>query len=135
VASVKNLKTYYIETVFGTIIHEKMKLNRKSPLVFILIFLLPFLFFVPFQILGNKQRQKFHKAKINSTIISSSDLGKKVVEYYLPNDLEIDVSLVEDINIKVGDSISKDVESWEYKVYKKNADNTFEFYKTYIMEK
>jgi hypothetical protein len=58
-----------------------------------------------------------------------------VVEYYLPNDLEIDVSVVEDINIKVGDSISKDKESWEYKVYKKNTDNTFEFYKIYIMEK
>jgi hypothetical protein len=104
-------------------------------LIYILIFLLPFLFFIPFQILGNKQRQKFYKAKINSTIINSSDLEKKVVEYYLTNDLEIDVSVVEDINIKVGDSISKDKESWEYKVYIKNKDNTFEFYKTYIMEK
>ena len=112
-----------------------MKLNRKSPLVFILIFLLPFLFFGVFQILGNKQRQKFYKAKINSTIINSTDLEKKVVEYYLPNDLEIDVSVVEDINMKVGDSISKDKESWEYKVYKKNTANTFTFYKTYVMEK
>lgn len=112
-----------------------MKLNRKSPLVFILIFLLPFLFLGTFQILGDKQRQKFYEAKINSTIINFSDVEKKVVEYYLPNDLEIDVSVVEDINIKVGDSISKDKESWEYKVYKKNTDNIFEFYKTYIMEK
>lgn len=104
-------------------------------MAFILIFLLPFLFFGIFRLLGNKQRQKFYKTKINSTIINSSDLEKKVVEYCLQNGLEIDVSVVEDTNIKVGDSISKDKESWEYKVYKKNTGNTFEFYKTYTMEK
>ena len=106
-----------------------MELNKKSSLIYILIFLVPFLFFIPLQILGNKQRQKFYKSKINSTIINSSDSEKKVVEYYLPNDLEIDVSVVENINIKVGDFISKDIVSWEYQVYKKMQTTHLNFIK------
>ena len=111
-----------------------MKLYKNHPIIILLILSTPFIFFGTFQILGNREREKFYKNKINSTIISSSDLEKKVVEYYLPNNLEIDVTVVDTIDINVGDSIAKKANSWYYNVFKRNKNNQFEYFEKYKLK-
>jgi len=111
-----------------------MKSDKKSPFGYIFVLISVLLLHIPFYISYHNKMQKFYNAKINSKIISSSDPNGKVVEYYLPNDLEIHVTLTDTINLKVGDSIAKNKLSWKYKVYKKNIEREFEYYKTYEVE-
>ena len=92
-------------------------------------------FFLVFYLIGKKERDNFYISEINSKIIICSDPQKKVVEYYLPNDLQIDVTVVDDIDIKVGDSISKKAQTSKYSVYKKNDKGKYVFFKSYDIER
>lgn len=110
-----------------------MKLKSIWP-VFSAIMLVV-IYFSVFYLIGKKERDDFCKNEINSKITSCSNPQKKVVEYYLPNNLQIDVSVVDEIDIKVGDSISKKKQTSEYSVYKKNEKGKYYFFKLYDIEK
>ncbi|AZA88157.1 hypothetical protein EG349_15825 [Chryseobacterium shandongense] len=80
---------------------------------------------------GKNNRTKFYESKINEKIIDSSDWQKKTTEYYLENGLSIDITILDNIHLKVGDSISKQAESKKYSIYRKNQFGKYEFYKNY----
>jgi hypothetical protein len=108
-------------------------IKRKSVFT-IIVLLVAIIFETTFYLIGKNERVSFIKSKINSKIISSSDPQKKSVDYYLPNDLKINVTIGEKIDLKVGDSIAKEAHSLEYKVYKKKDNGEYVFFKKYIQE-
>lgn len=107
----------------------------KSKIIYLRIFIisLPFIIFGVFGLLGDIKRQRFFNSKIEAKIIDSSNWQLRTCEYYLPNDLQIDVSL-DTLKLFVGDSISKKPKSWQYKVFRKRKQETkFRFINSYKM--
>ena len=107
-----------------------LNIKRKYILNFLPILAL-FIFFLIWYLIGKKERNHFYVSQINSKIINSADPQLRVVEYYLKNNVQIDVMAGEDVNLQVGDSILKKANSVKYSVYKKNAKGAYYFYKSY----
>lgn len=87
-----------------------------------------------FHIKGENNRTKFYESKLNEKIIDSSDWQKRTTEYYLENGLRINVTVLDSIHLEVGDSISKQSQSKEYSIYRKNRFGKYEFYKNYSID-
>lgn len=101
---------------------------RLFPLVIVLGIFLYFYF------KGKNNRTKFYETEINEKIVDSSNWQKRTTEYYLANGLSIDITVLDSIRLKVGDSISKKEKSKEYRIYRKNKFGKYEFYKNYNLE-
>ena len=98
----------------------------------LIVISLPFIFFGIFAFVGNRNRAYFYKSKIESKIIDSSNWQMRTCEYYLPNDLQINISVLDTFKLFVGDSISKEAKSWNYKVFRKrNNEQKFQFVNSY----
>ena len=111
-----------------------MKFRKKYLPIFIIS--LPFIILGTFGFLGNRDRQRFYNSKIEAKIIDSSNWQKRTCEYYLPNDLEIHITILDTFKLFVGDSISKEQKSWKYKVFRKRKqEHKFLFINSYKMDK
>ncbi|CAI2766947.1 conserved protein of unknown function [Flavobacterium collinsii] len=107
-----------------------MKLKKRS----FFILAIPFIILCIFSFIGNRERQRFYNSKIESKIIDSNNWQKRTCEYFLVNDLEIHVTVLDTFKLYVGDSISKKQKSWEYRVFRKRKKNKqFEFINNYKM--
>ncbi|KAF2514250.1 hypothetical protein [Flavobacterium foetidum] len=111
---------------------ENMKSNK---FIQILVISLPFIILGFFGLIGNRARERFYNSKIDAKIIDSSNRQKRTCKYYLPNDLQINITAVDTFKLLVGDSISKNEKSWKYKVFrKKKLEKNFRFINSYKME-
>ncbi|MGE8555709.1 MAG: hypothetical protein ACN6OB_17460 [Chryseobacterium jejuense] len=96
----------------------------------ILLGLLAFSYFYlyKFVYIGNK---KFKESSINGKIIDSSNWAKRSTFYYLKDGLSIELSALDSLHLKIGDSILKEPNTTKFNVYRKNKENKYEFYKSY----
>lgn len=90
--------------------------------------------FIYFYFIGKDNRTKFYESKINEKVIDSSDWQKRTIEYYLENGLSINITVLDSIDLKVGDSISKKTNTNEFKIYRKNTLGNYEYYNKYNLE-
>ncbi|WP_430614145.1 hypothetical protein [Flavobacterium sp. JP2137] len=90
--------------------------------------------FIYFYFIGKDNRTKFYESKINEKVIDSSDWQKRTIEYYLENGLSINITVLDSIDLKVGDSISKKTNTNEFKTYRKNTLGNYEYYNKYNLE-
>ena len=101
------------------------KYIKFLPLVIAVIAISVFLVFV------NYNYSKFYREKVNSKVTGRSNWQLRTTEFYLENGLQVDSTGILPYDIKVGDSISKEVNTRKFNVYRKSKFNRFEFYKAY----
>jgi len=110
-------------------------MKSRNIYIAILAISFPFIILGFFGLLGSRNRERFYNSKIEAKIIGSSNWQKRTCEYYLPNDLEIDITVLDTFKLFVGDSISKEQKSWKYKVFRKRKlEHNFEFINSYKMD-
>lgn len=78
--------------------------------------------FFYFYFTGTYNRTKFYERSINEKVIGSSDWQKRTIEYYLENGLSINIAVLDRIDLKIGDSIVKESETNQFKVYRKESN-------------
>lgn len=105
------------------------KKNLRIVIVIIGISIVSFFYFR-----GKINRIKFYESKINSLIIKRDNWQLRTTVFYLKNELRIDSSTIETIDLKIYDSIVKEANSWEYKVYRKSDETKYDYINTYIMD-
>ncbi|WP_370899830.1 hypothetical protein [Chryseobacterium gossypii] len=91
--------------------------------------------FLYFYFSGKNNNNKFYNNKINCKIVDSNNWQRRTVEYKLENGLKIDITILDSIKLKVGDSISKEANSKSYNVYRKSTSGKYNFYKNYNIDK
>ena len=93
----------------------------------ILIFLGVIIFF---EVKGHLQRKKIYEHKINSSITKKENNWTGGHSYdYITKDGKL-LTVVNSDTLKVGDSISKEKNTPNFKVFRKNKLNDFQYFKT-----
>lgn len=92
------------------------------------------LFLVILYMAGKINNDKFYRVRINSKIVSRSIWRVKATGFYVENGLRIDSTAKNEIDIKIGDSIVKEPNSWYFKVFRENIKGDYVYYKIYSME-
>jgi hypothetical protein len=106
---------------------KKRHLNFIPLLTFITILIL-------FFIHNEHLNQKFIIKKINSKVLKRSSWQLRTTEFYLENGLRIDSTRLNNLNLKIGDSISKASNTKKFQIYRKNDLEKYEFYQIGIAE-
>jgi len=86
--------------------------------------------FLYFYISGKIIRHNFYIAKTNARIIDSSDWKVRTIDYILKDGLQLSAPAhpsESQIRINVGDSITKEANSWNFKVFKKSELLAYEY--------
>lgn len=86
---------------------------------------------VVFLVYNNHPNNRFYIEKVNSKVVKRSNWQLRTTEFYLKNGLMIDSTGILPLNIKVGDSISKEANTQKFNVYRKNRANKFKLHKVY----
>jgi len=76
------------------------------------------------------KRSEFYKRGFNAKVISSSIIYSRITIFELENGLNIRSGVIK-FNIEIGDSIVKSSNNWDFKVYKRSLNGSYEFYKLY----
>lgn len=108
-----------------------MKKKMVINIFIILIVILPIMFTI---IRSKKNMKNFYVSNINSKVISYSDWQENSREYHLRNGLYIVLKISDTGKIKIGDSVSKGSNTYEYQIYRKNSVGKYEFFKTYSID-
>lgn len=87
--------------------------------------------YVQFRKEGTQNKDKFFKGKISSLIVSSNSFHGRSVEFHLDNGLKLYFSPPVEDKIKLGDSISKEPNTYVYKVYRRDSFGTYIYLATY----
>jgi len=89
--------------------------------------------FVLFVIYNHRLNVKFTKLEVNSTVVKRDNWQLRTTEFYLQNGLRVDSSSINNFDLKLGDSISKQDSTQSFNVYRKR-NGKYEFYITYIIK-
>ncbi|KAA2220659.1 hypothetical protein [Chryseobacterium sediminis] len=101
-----------------------MKIKTFYRFLPILLGLVVFGYFYLYKLvyLGNK---RFKENSINERIIDSNNWPKRSTFYYLKGGLSIELSVLDSLHLKIGDSISKEANTTEFNVYRKNNKDKY----------
>lgn len=88
------------------------------------------LIFTFFSLRGCVNDKQFYKKSINERIIDSNDWQGRVTEFSLQSGLRIDVTVLDSVDLQVGDSISKEAFSYKFCIFRKK-NGKYSFYKDY----
>lgn len=105
----------------------KKILKYSLPIVVIVLIL------TYYGVVGEINRNKFYDNTINEKIIDSSDYQKRVIEYILESGIRINISVLDSVDLKVGDSISKEAFSYKFDIFRKE-NKEYIFYRNYNIE-
>jgi len=83
-----------------------------------------------FYVKESLNKNNFYKNQIHSNIIRYSDWQIRTTEFYLNKGLRIS-SAYNKLDLQIGDSISKDANTYIYYVYRKNSLGKFIFHARY----
>jgi hypothetical protein len=90
--------------------------------------------FIYFYFVGKSNKMTFYESSIQEKIVDRDDWQKRTVEYYLENGLSIGITVLDSIDLKIGDSIFKEAKTFKFKIYRKSKVDKYEFYKDYELE-
>ncbi|WP_212592631.1 hypothetical protein [Sphingobacterium humi] len=113
-----------------------MPYEFKPPLAIkiLLGLLVVILFFgthIVLSIRGSKNKKSFYEQSFASLIIKSNIYQGRSVEFHLENGLKVYFLPPVGDKIMIGDSIRKDVNTYIYDVYRKDANGEYKFWATY----
>jgi len=80
---------------------------------------------------GNIERNEFYKSGINSYIVEKKNNWSGGRSYDYITAKSIIITLMNSDTLKVGDSISKEINTGNFNVYRKNELGLYRFYKNY----
>ena len=92
-----------------------------------------FIGFVIFVIYNHRLNNEFIILKVNSTVVKRDNWQLRTTEFYLQNGLRVDSNAIDNFDLKLGDSISKQDSTKSFNVYRKLNDK-YEFYAKYIIQ-
>lgn len=116
-----------------------MMKRKKTDQLFIFIFaailsILAFAYFNKQEKMGKLQQKEFYNTQFSSLIVSSNSFYGRSVEFHLQNGFTL--YFLPPINDKliIGDSVKKDKETYEYRIYRKSEDGLYKYFATYNSE-
>lgn len=96
--------------------------------------LIPVFILFYFYIKGKQSSQQFYKKKLNYVIIEADDWQKRSVDFYMSDRTLINFTQPIGTKIKLYDSVYKPSGTFIYKVYRKNSNGVYEFFREYNYE-
>lgn len=108
---------------------KKYNLLRLVPMLIVIIGVIMFLVY------NENLNRKFIRLEVKSIIVKRNNWQLRTTEFYLENGLRIDSTYINNFDLKIGDSISKESNTEMFKVYRKNPLGKYQFYKKYETEK
>lgn len=90
--------------------------------------------FLYFYWIGRDNKKQFYDSILNEKIIASNDWQKRTIEYYLENGLSINITVLDSIDLKIGDSIVKESNTNHFKIYRKESKGVYTFYDSYNLK-
>lgn len=106
------------------ICYSDKKMKRKA--IFRVVILAGIVLFVAFKFLyGSYRSNKFYNAKLNHLVTQRDNSALRSTVFELANGVEIDSSLVDGFDLRVGDSVVKDAGSRRFSVYRKTQGQPF----------
>ena len=86
-----------------------------------------------FHFSGKRNHNKFYTSKINSLIIKRDNWQRRATEFYLQDGIQIDSSSIpgNELDLKLNDSIVKNANSNQFKVYRKTGTGHFQLIHVY----
>ena len=104
---------------------------KRSPtwlnVIGILFIVCPLIWFVYFIIDGNRDNKEFYEKEFSTKVVSSDSYFGRSEEYHLENGLDVYLLLSVKDKIKIGDSLRKDSNTFNYTIYRKDADSVYQF--------
>jgi hypothetical protein len=89
--------------------------------------------FILFVIYNHRLNGKFTKLEVNSIIVKRDNWQLRTTEFYLQNGLRVDSNAIDNFDLKLGDSISKQDSTQSFDVYRK-LNGKYKFFTTYIIQ-
>lgn len=83
---------------------------------------------------SNENKKEFYTNAFSSKVVSSDLFEGRTVEFQLENGLKLYFLPPINNKIEIGDYIEKKKETYEYKVFRKNESNEYDFFSTYNFE-
>lgn len=77
---------------------------------------------------NDKNRNEFYLQGFSSKVIKKEGWQGRSNEYFLDNGLNIKIYYSADSTLKVGDSIQKEANSYEYNAYRKDSKGNYQLY-------
>lgn len=83
------------------------------------------------QIIGNRIRENFYKSSFSSNVIKADLFDGRTIQFHLNNGLTLFFSPPVYDEMKVGDLIKKENNTFLYDVYRKDISGNYQFLVTY----
>ncbi|RQO42316.1 hypothetical protein DBR39_00110 [Chryseobacterium sp. KBW03] len=96
----------------------------------ILLGLIAFTYFYLYKIVFLNNNY-FYKNNVESKIVKVYNYENKSLQFYYSNDYCITTTDTKNDTLMIGDSISKKANTAKFKVYRKNKEDKYKFYKSY----
>jgi hypothetical protein len=90
--------------------------------------------FAYLNISGRMDRQRFYESSINSLVIQAKVFEGRTKEFKLENGMALFYFINSD-NLRIGDSISKKINTFEFDVYRKTDSFNFIYFGTFDSKK
>lgn len=84
---------------------------------------------------SDKNRNKFYQQGFSSIVVNKEDWQGRANEYILDNGLSITIYYSADSTLKVGDSIQKEANSYEYNAYGKDSKGNYQLYGSFSINR
>jgi hypothetical protein len=89
-----------------------------------------------FSLWGEKKyKEMFYQQEFSSIVISSNSFEGSSIEFHLENDMKVYFLPPIENKIKIGDSLKKEKNSYQYRTYRKNIAGKYEYIATYDIER
>ena len=84
---------------------------------------------------SSKNRKTFYEQSFSTMVVKSNTYQGRSVEYHLDNNLKVYFLPPVGDKIKVGDSLTKERNTYQYNVYRKDEEGVYVFFATYNIER
>lgn len=106
----------------------------KKKVQYVIVFIV-FISIIIFEIIGNLEREKFHETALNNKVIEIKNNLTFGRSYDYVTDNKIIITLFQHKRLIIGDSIVKHMNSWNFKVYRKDyVTKKYKYYDNYKLE-
>ncbi len=85
--------------------------------------------------LEKNYKDKFYQQEFSSIVVSSNSFEGSSIEFHLENSFKVYFLPPIENKIKIGDSLRKEKNTFQYKVYRKNTNENYEYFTTYNLER
>lgn len=107
-----------------------MRANSYYRFIPILLGLIAFLYFYVYRIVI-RNNGYFYKNNVQAKIIKIYNYENKSLQFYYSNDYCITTTDTKNDTLQIGDSISKNADTEDFRIFRKDRLGRYNFYKSY----